>query len=242
MSEVCDYERIRKWMDSPEGQEALERESEKIARAERVKKNCAKRIKAMPMAEQDKWMRRVIAKYASDGYKNRWYDRGIFPPEDLFYYIGDFIFNNGIFVGTASDGEPIYQYNHWRMDCKYGQGETHYNFEYSDSLPNRADESTKEHSYVGSDNYWENIFDIESNRSKDLHNAFAELHDTLVNEIIGFCKEHNLAVDEVSLNVSGILGSKQAGEWTSATDSCMSMYTADDDNGIDRSKPFLYRI
>lgn len=236
MSEVCDYERIRKWMDSPEGQEALERESEKIARAERVKKNFAKRIKAMPMAEQDKWVRRVIAKYASDGYKNRWYDRGIFPPEDLFYYIGDFIVWNGVKVGETKDGEPIFQYNHWRMDCKCGQGQTHYNFEYMEDIPDGYGR------YTNSDRYWESVFFSETNRDKNLHNAFAKLHDRLVNEIVAFCKEHDIDVVDVMLNVNNVLGSKEAGEWTPATDSCMKMFKYDEDGDIDYDEPFLYRI
>lgn len=235
MSCDIDIDKIEKWMDSPEGQESIKKFWEERDRDENVMKRFFERVKAMSVKEQDKWMGAIISKYESKPYKDRWYNRGIFPPMSLYYYISAFMYEYGKVVGYTDDGEEIYQYNHWCMDCKYGQGQCHYNFVYS------VDE-TPTNTYVGSDKYWENIFETETNRDKGLHNAFAELHDRLVNQVIAFCKEHNLEVDEFTIGADGILGSKDVGEWTSATDSYMSMYVRSEDGGIDREKPFLYRI
>lgn len=230
-----DYDKLTQLINSPEGQQRAKEFFEKLDRENKVKEKFFERIKNMTPDEQDKWMNAIISKYDSKQYQNRWYKQGIIPPQTLYYYIAEFMGRYGKVVGETKYGEPIYQYNHWRMDYMYGQGECVYNFEYSaeDAITN---------TYVGSDKYWENIFETETNRDKGLHNAFAELHDRLVNQVIAFCKEHNLEVDEFTLGANGILGSKEDGEWTPATDSYMCMYVRSEDGGIDREKPFLYRI
>lgn len=50
--------------------------------------------------------------------------------------------------------------------------------------------------------------------------AFRELHINLVNKVIIFCKEHNIDIDELSLNANGLKTSIKEGYWTPATDSC----------------------
>lgn len=101
-------------------------------------------------------------------------------------------------------------------------------------------------SWVGSRDYWESIFNDETNRDTELHKAFGELHTKIVNEVIGFCKEHNLDVDRFRVSADGLLGSRDYGEWCPCTDSSMSMHTVvKDKNGcwhIDVEKPFLYEI
>ena len=101
-------------------------------------------------------------------------------------------------------------------------------------------------SLEGSRDYWESVFEHETNRDTELHKAFGELHIKIVNEVIQFCKEHNLDVDEFCVSADGLLGSREFGEWCPCTDSSMSMHIAvKDKNGywrIDREKPFLYEI
>lgn len=101
--------------------------------------------------------------------------------------------------------------------------------------------------YVGTREYWEFVFEQETNRNPELHKAFGELHTKIVNEVIRFCKEYDLDVDEFVVDADGLLGSKKFGEWCPCTDSSMSMYIAiKDKNGhyyrVDRDKPFLYEI
>lgn len=57
-----------------------------------------------------------------------------------------------------------------------------------------------------------------------LNLKFRELHYKLVNEIISFCKENNIIIDEFHLNADGVEGSIPFGEWKSCTDSCLEFY------------------
>lgn len=54
-----------------------------------------------------------------------------------------------------------------------------------------------------------------------LNQKFRELHYKLVNEIISFCKENNIVIDEFHLNADGVEGSIPFGKWESCTDSCL---------------------
>ena len=53
----------------------------------------------------------------------------------------------------------------------------------------------------------------------DINNKFRELHKKLVNEIISFCKENNIIIDEIHLNADGVAESIPYGEWQACTDS-----------------------
>ena len=101
--------------------------------------------------------------------------------------------------------------------------------------------------YIGSDEYWENIFSSETNRDKTLHNDFSKLHNKIVNMVIRFCEKHGLEnVDEVHIHADGLMGSYGHSKWTPATDSDMSLIkSVKDKSGIrwaDREHPFLYEI
>lgn len=102
--------------------------------------------------------------------------------------------------------------------------------------------------FVGTREYWEGIFSNESNRDPELHKAFSELHEKLVNEIIKFCEKHDLRdIAEVRLCVDGLEESIDYGKWESGTDSSMSLIvnTIDETTGWtvpDRKHPFLYEI
>lgn len=97
--------------------------------------------------------------------------------------------------------------------------------------------------YVGSREYWENIFQMESNRDPELHTEFGELHEKIVNMVCQFCKENNLNdVDEFYITTNGLSGSIKFGEWCPCTDSSMTVYKKTDENEIDRETPFLHQI
>jgi len=124
-------ERLAKWFDSPEGQASLADMKAEHEREERAKERFANRIKSMSLEEQDEWMEKIIARYSSKEYSDHWYDRGIFPPCWLYNKIFEFISENGIVVDEINDEwskSPVWQYNHWKVDAVYGQGEAHYNF------------------------------------------------------------------------------------------------------------------
>ena len=105
----------------------------------------------------------------------------------------------------------------------------------------------KLNNWVGSRDYWESIFEKETNRDPELHKAFDELHKKIVDMVLQFCKEHNLTdVDEFYVGADGLMGSIPYGEWCACTDSCMTITkAAEDDHGWivpNRDEPFLYEI
>lgn len=55
-----------------------------------------------------------------------------------------------------------------------------------------------------------------------LNQKFRELHKKLVNEIVAFCKENNIEIDEFHLNADWVAGSIPYGEWEPCTDSYFS--------------------
>ena len=107
-------------------------------------------------------------------------------------------------------------------------------------------DSNKPETFINSREHWEGVFEMETNRDPKLHEDFGKLHKKIVNEVIQFCKEHDLEVDEFSVGADGLLGSKPHGAWCPCTDSHMAMYTIKKDKGgyysVDRDKPFLYEI
>lgn len=56
-----------------------------------------------------------------------------------------------------------------------------------------------------------------------LTNKFRQLHYDIVNQIIRFCKENNIDVDEFHLNADSLNDSIKSGEWKACTDSSFSM-------------------
>lgn len=53
----------------------------------------------------------------------------------------------------------------------------------------------------------------------EINMKFRDLHKKIVNEIIAFCKENNIVVDEIHLNADGVAASIPYGEWQACTDS-----------------------
>ena len=105
----------------------------------------------------------------------------------------------------------------------------------------------KPENWVGSREYWESIFETETNRDPKLHKAFGELHKQIVDIVIQFCEEHGLEdVDEFYVSADGLRGSYGCHSWQSPTDSSMSIIKSNEDEHgwvlPDREHPFLYEI
>ena len=62
-------------------------------------------------------------------------------------------------------------------------------------------------------------FPFQQCQDKEINMKFRELHKKIVNEIISFCKENNIVIDEIHLNADGVAGSIPYGEWQACTDS-----------------------
>lgn len=51
---------------------------------------------------------------------------------------------------------------------------------------------------------------------------FRDLHKSLVNQVIAFCKENNIVIDEFHMAADDLSDSIKFGSWQSCTDSCLS--------------------
>ena len=102
--------------------------------------------------------------------------------------------------------------------------------------------------FVGTRDYWEGIFDGETNRDPKLHEAFGKLHEHIVEEVLQFCKEHNLTnAFAFYVGADGITHDIKDCKWSCFTDSYMSLYNGtrmeDHPNIIIREEdPFLHEI
>lgn len=190
-------ERLAKWFDSPAGQASLANMKEEHEREERAKERFANRIKSMSLEEQDEWMEKIIARYSSKEYSDRWYERGILPPHWLYDRIFEFISENGIIVDEINDEwskSPVWQYNHWKVDVVYGQGEACYNFV-----------KTLEEAHP----YGDNIFYVIRDSSCKIHmldnivcKKWQDANDIIV-EFVKLCKKNGIEnVDEKMFRIS----------------------------------------
>jgi hypothetical protein len=64
----------------------------------------------------------------------------------------------------------------------------------------------------------------------ELDKKFCVLHHTLVNQIVEFCLENDIKIDDVHLDIDGLRDSIMFGQWAAATDSSMTMYRFDDEH------------
>lgn len=87
--------------------------------------------------------------------------------------------------------------------------------------------------YVETRDYWESVFEEELNRDPELHKAFEELHEHIVEEVLNFCREHNITdAYEFNISADGIHpASVKMGLWTAAIDSCMTIYKGHNPTG-----------
>lgn len=55
----------------------------------------------------------------------------------------------------------------------------------------------------------------------ELNFAFRSLHQNIINQIINFCQNWHIYIDEIHLNADCLEGSIKAGSWQACTDSCL---------------------
>ena len=79
-------------------------------------------------------------------------------------------------------------------------------------------------------------------QNKETNDAFRELHRRLVNEVIAFCKEHDIKnAFEFWLHADGLEDSIEAGSWQPCTDSGFEIYPYDI-APREQTKPLLFSM
>lgn len=79
---------------------------------------------------------------------------------------------------------------------------------------------------------------LQTCQDEKINNAFKNLHENLVNEIVGFCKAYNITVDEIEFYADGLQDSIKFGKWHPSTDSVLK-FIIHKDTGKEN---FLYSI
>ena len=100
--------------------------------------------------------------------------------------------------------------------------------------------------WVGSKEYFESVLEMEQNRDPELHEAFSQLHEDIINMVIQFCEKHGLKnVDAFYVEADGLKDNYGYHTWQCCTDSSMTMHEMKkDENGWDKldTDPFLHEI
>lgn len=86
---------MREWMDSEERQESIEEFANKLKREEDILNSQLERFHNKFANRFSEIVEKVIVKYESDEYNNRWYKRSIEPPEDLFWFLFEYAVKYG---------------------------------------------------------------------------------------------------------------------------------------------------
>ena len=123
-------EQLKAYLESDEGKADIKRENNKAIFRNALMTKYMNRLHNMSIEERDALFIKIKAKYNSDEYYYRWINRGIEPPEDLYYYILEY----GYRYGTSNKIEDAhFGYDsfiideRWVITAWYGQG-TAYNF------------------------------------------------------------------------------------------------------------------
>ena len=107
-------------------------------------------------------------------------------------------------------------------------------------------DDSKPETWVGSKEYFESVLAMEQNRDPELHEAFSQLHEDIVNMVIQFCEKHGLKnVDAFYVGADGLSDNYGYHTWQCCTDSSMTMHALKNDDLLGKitdKDPFLHQI
>lgn len=85
-------ENLRKRLESEEGKKYFKEYFDKIEKKEKMLENQLNRFhsKYSDSSSFVNFIDKVISKYESDSYKDRWYNRGIEPPNNLYWFLYEY--------------------------------------------------------------------------------------------------------------------------------------------------------
>ena len=86
----------------------------------------------------------------------------------------------------------------------------------------------------------ENKFYGQKCQDEHVTEEFRKLHTKIVNEVINFCKENKVDIDEFHLSADGLRYSINVGTWHPGTDSSFTAYRKMPFS--DNEKPFLLSV
>ena len=118
---MIDLEGLKAKMDTPEFQAILNAQVERWDWNDKVDENWSNKLGIYTKGNDqllDEIIYKVINKYKSKPYQDRWYKSGIMPPTPLLFIIHDYISMNGEELGI----QGVYRHRGWCSEVMMGQG------------------------------------------------------------------------------------------------------------------------
>lgn len=116
-------QQMKAHLDSEEGKAKLKAYFDKLKFEDNLKDIWCKKFNNLSLEKRDEIIKKILSKYNSDEYKDRWYNRGIMPPEDLTYMIYEYASRYG--KESYSDGffdSDWYEFDNYKVTLICGQG------------------------------------------------------------------------------------------------------------------------
>lgn len=83
-----DLDNLKAWFDSDEGKKSISDYADKLRREDEIMDKQFERFKRL--INFGEFTEKVILKYSSKKYRDRWYNRGIEPPESLYWFLFEY--------------------------------------------------------------------------------------------------------------------------------------------------------
>jgi hypothetical protein len=120
-------QKIIDFYNSPQGQELIKQEKKHQEFLDNLKNDRLLWFYSIGPEKRSHYINKIIKKYKSDSYVKRWMDRGIFPPENLFFDIYDYAYKYGkCWRPVANEVGPGYDskfvFDDWKVLLYNGQG------------------------------------------------------------------------------------------------------------------------
>ena len=124
---MFNIENLKEHLAKPEVQEAIKKFKEHQEFLDELKNEYLAWFDSIGAERRNHYIQKVIKKYTSDSYKDRWYNRGIFPPEELYWWIYDYAYKYGkCWNPSTNEVGPGYAakfvFDDWKVIRYDGQG------------------------------------------------------------------------------------------------------------------------
>ncbi len=129
---MIDLKKLREHLDTPECQERMDKYAQKIVNNRKIAILQIARAYKKYDSIFVELVEKIIDKYNTKQYINRWRSRGYEPPERLLYFILDYVRNYGEEVDSIKEIKKygnmftteLYKYKGYYIGLMQGQGST----------------------------------------------------------------------------------------------------------------------
>lgn len=124
---IREFDKFKEFLESPQGQEMINRWQKEQEFLDKWKNNYLEWFNSIGPEKRAYYIQKVIDKYSSDAYQDRWYKQGCFPPEELYFWIYDYAYKYGkCWHAIADEVGPGYdskfRFDNWIVILYNGQG------------------------------------------------------------------------------------------------------------------------